>query len=116
MDIKVEKVPRHSAENLLVYWLPAILLYAVIAWGLWHTPNALFGMYANDDGMWAEWNTVGILQWGRFLDLNPFDPLSGMGSMFLPNLLCAHPRTSACFLSTARNRIIISAARSNLQL
>src|SRR5258706_13345658 len=92
-----------AAEKLFVYWVPATLLHLVLAWALWHTPNALYGMYANDDGMWAAWNVEGILQWGRFLDLSPFNPLSGMGSMFLPNLPWLNPAAASLALPLARD-------------
>lgn len=96
-------MPRQSIEKFVIYWLPAILLYAVIAWGLWHTPNVLNSMYANHDGMWAAWNTAGILEWGRFLDLSPFNPLSGMGSLFLPNLPSLNPAAAALALPLPRD-------------
>jgi len=85
-------------QRVLVYAVPAVLLYAVVAWALWHTPNSHHGMYANQDGDWAAWNAEGILQWGRFLDLSPFNPLSGFGSMFLPNLPWLNPAALALAL------------------
>ncbi len=91
------------AEAIAVYVAPAVLLLAVIAWGLWHTPNELWGMYANQDGMWAVWNARGILEWGRFLDLSPFNPLSGMGSLFLPNLPWLNPAAAVLALPLPRD-------------
>ena len=75
----------------LVYVIPLFLFYLIAMWGLWHIPNTRWGMYDNTDGMWAAWNLKGILRWGRGLDLSPFNPLSGLGSMFLPNLPWFNP-------------------------
>jgi len=81
-----------------MYILPLLLLLLVVARGLWRTPDDMFGMYANQDGMWAAWNIAAILEWGRFLDLSPFNPLSGMGSLFLPNLPWLNPAAAALAL------------------
>lgn len=88
---------------LLVYLIPPALLYAVVAWGLWHTPNALIGMNANSDGYWAVWNVAGMLEWGRFLDLSPFNPLSGTGSLFLPTLPWVNPAAAALALPVSKD-------------
>ena len=66
----------------LIYVVPLLLLYGVTMWGLWHIPNAYWGMYGNADGWWLAWDIEAILRWGNFLDISPFNPLSGMGSTF----------------------------------
>ena len=59
--------------------------------GLWLVPDNFAGMYGNHDGHWASWNARGILEWGGFLDFSPFSPLTGTGSLFLPNLPWLNP-------------------------
>jgi hypothetical protein len=71
------------------------LLYAVVITGLWRLPPVLWGMYANADGQWAAWNARAIMNWGVPFDLSPFNPLSGTGSLFLPNLPWANPAAMA---------------------
>lgn len=93
---------RRFADGLLIYVLPLIALFVVDAIGLWRVDGSLWGMYGNDDGMWAAWNLEGILQWGRPFDLAPFNPLSGMGSTFLPNTPWLNPAALAHALPFAR--------------
>ena len=96
----IEEMVTH---RLTVYGLPALLLYAVVAWGLWHTPNALIGVYANDDGYWAAWNSAGSFEWGRLLDLSPYNPLAGIGLLFLPNLPWFNPGATALGIPVTRD-------------
>src|SRR5262245_11555795 len=77
--------------TLLFYLTPIIALFAVDATGLWRLPSEFFGMYGTEDGMWAAWNLRGIFEWSRPFDLAPFNPLSGMGSTFLPNTPWLNP-------------------------
>ena len=69
-----------AADGLLFYLAPTIIFFIVAAIGLWRLPGDFWGMYGNDDGLWAAWNVRGILEWSRPFDLAPFNPLSGMGS------------------------------------
>ena len=59
-------------------------------------------MYGNDDGIWAAWNLRGIFEWSRPFDLAPFNPLSGMGSTFLPNTPWLNPAALALALPLPR--------------
>lgn len=104
---------RPSAEpalrGMVMYVIPFGVLYLVTMAGLWRLPNALWGMYGNTDGMWAAWNIEGILEWGAAFDLSPFNPLSGMGSMFLPNLPWLNPAALSLGLPWPRDvRYLIS--------
>ena len=76
---------KDAARGLLFYLAPTIVFFIVDAIGLWRLPGDFWGMYGNDDGIWAAWNLRGIFEWSRPFDLAPFNPLSGMGSTFLPN-------------------------------
>jgi hypothetical protein len=87
---------------VLIYVAPLLLLFVVEAVGLWRVPNQFVGMYANDDGFWAAWNVQGILEWGLPFDLAPFNPLSGMGSTFLPNTPWFNPAALALALPLPR--------------
>jgi hypothetical protein len=90
------------ARGLLLYIMPTIALFAVDAIGLWRVPGTFSGMYGNDDGIWAAWNLQGIFQWGLPFDLAPFNPLSGMGSTFLPNTPWLNPAALALALPFPR--------------
>jgi hypothetical protein len=79
----------------LTYVLPALAVLYVVVAGLWLVPDGYLGMYGNYDGHWASWNARGILEWGRFFDFSPFSPLSGTGSVFLPNLPWLNPAALA---------------------
>jgi hypothetical protein len=79
-----------------------VTFYVVAMWGLWRIPNHYWGMYGNTDGMWAAWNATAIWRWSRWLDLSPFNPLSGMGSTFLPNLPWLNPAALALLLPARR--------------
>ncbi len=48
-------------------------------------------MYQGQDGLWASWNAQATLNYGKFLDLSPYNIFSGTGSMFLPNLPWVNP-------------------------
>jgi hypothetical protein len=89
--------------ELFLYLIPTIAFFAVDAIGLWRLPSSLFGMYGSDDGMWAAWNLHGILEWSRPFDLAPFNPLSGMGSTFLPNTPWLNPGALAFALPFSRD-------------
>ena len=65
-------------------------------------PATFWGMYGNDDGIWAAWNLRGIFEWSRPFDLAPFNPLSGMGSTFLPNTPWLNPAALALALPLPR--------------
>jgi hypothetical protein len=89
---------RGAARGLLFYLAPTIIFFIVDAIGLWRLPGDFWGMYGNDDGMWAAWNLRGIIEWSRPFDLAPFNPLSGMGSTFLPNTPWLNPAALALAL------------------
>lgn len=94
--------PRKTGAAFLHYVLPTLVFFAVDAIGLWHLPGDFWGMYGNDDGIWAAWNLQGILEWSRPFDLAPFNPLSGMGSTFLPNTPWLNPAALALALPLPR--------------
>jgi hypothetical protein len=100
---------RAAANGVLLYLVPTIVFFAVDATGLWHLPGYFWGMYGNDDGIWAAWNLRGILEWSRPTDLAPFNPLSGMGSTFLPNTPWLNPAALALALPLPRDvRYLVS--------
>ena len=66
-------------------------MIAVTLWCLWRMPNTFLGMYGNFDGYWAAWNLKGLMEWSSPIDMSPFNPLSGLGSQFLPNLPWLNP-------------------------
>jgi hypothetical protein len=75
----------------VTYIVPMVILGSLILCGLWIVPDSLFGMYANIDGKWGSWNARAILEWSTFLDFGPYSPLTGTGSLFLPNLPWLNP-------------------------
>ena len=79
-----------------------MIFFIVDAIGLWRLPGDFWGMYGNDDGMWAAWNLRGIFEWSRLFDLAPFNPLSGMGSTFFPNTPWLNPAALALALPLPR--------------
>lgn len=93
---------RHAVWGLLFYLVPTIVFFIVDAIGLWRLPGNFWGMYGNDDGIWAAWNLRGIFEWSRPFDLAPFNPLSGMGSTFLPNTPWLNPAALALALPFPR--------------
>ena len=93
---------RGAARGLLFYLAPTIIFFVVAAIGLWRLPGDFWGMYGNDDGIWAAWNLRGIFEWSRPFDLAPFNPLSGMGSTFLPNTPWLNPAALALALPLPR--------------
>jgi hypothetical protein len=98
----VRKSRREIARGLLFYLTPTIIFFAVEAIGLWRLPGDFWGMYGNDDGIWAAWNLHGIFEWSRPFDLAPFNPLSGMGSTFFPNTPWLNPAALALALPLPR--------------
>src|SRR3954454_11367434 len=96
------KILRRAAQALLFYLAPTIVFFIVDAIGLWRLPGDFWGMYGNDDGIWAAWNLRGIFEWSRPFDLAPFNPLSGMGSTFLPNTPWLNPAALALALPLPR--------------
>ncbi len=90
-------------ERAFVYFVPLCFLYLVTMWGLWHIPNTFWGMYGNTDGWWMAWNVEGILRWGKAFDFSPFNPLSGMGSMFAAYLPWLNPGAFALGLPFAKD-------------
>ena len=94
--------PRDVAHGCLLYLVPTIIFFVVDAIGLWRLPGDFWGMYGNDDGIWAAWNLRGIFEWSRPFDLAPFNPLSGMGSTFLPNTPWLNPAALALALPLPR--------------
>lgn len=82
----------------LTYVLPAVAVFYVVICGLWLVPDSFAGMYGNHDGRWASWSARGILEWSGFLDFSPVSPLSGTGSLFLPNLPWLNPGSLALAL------------------
>lgn len=96
-------LPLRLLERLAIYVVPSFLLYTVVMWGLWHVPNDAWGMYGNIDGAWLAWNQRAILRWGRALDLSPFNPVSGMGSIFAPYLPWLNPGAWALGLPLPRD-------------
>jgi hypothetical protein len=95
--------PRDFAHGCLLYLVPTIIFFVVYAIGLWRLPSDFSGMYGNDDGIWAAWNLRGIFEWSRPFDLAPFNPLSGMGSTFLPNTPWLNPAALALALPLPRD-------------
>ena len=99
----IRRIPwLRAANGLLFYLAPTIIFFIVAAIGLWRLPGDFWGMYGNDDGLWAAWNVRGILEWSRPFDLAPFNPLSGMGSTFLPNTPWLNPAALALGLPVPR--------------
>ncbi len=94
--------PRDIARGCLLYLVPTIIFFVVDTIGLWRLPGDFWGMYGNDDGIWAAWNLRGIFEWSRPFDLAPFNPLSGMGSTFLPNTPWLNPAALALALPLPR--------------
>lgn len=94
--------PRDLVRGCLLYLVPTIIFFVVDAIGLWRLPGDFWGMYGNDDGIWAAWNLRGIFEWSRPFDLAPFNPLSGMGSTFLPNTPWLNPAALALALPLPR--------------
>lgn len=94
--------PLDMKQWILLYLAPFIVFFAVAAIGLWSVPGDFSGMYGNDDGIWAAWNVRGILEWSQPFDLSPFNPLSGMGSTFLPNTPWLNPAAMALALPLPR--------------
>jgi hypothetical protein len=76
---------------LMTYVLPLLVVGGLILCGLWIVPDGLFGMYGNVDGKWMSWNHRSILEWSSLFDFGPYSPLSGTGSLFLPNLPWLNP-------------------------
>jgi hypothetical protein len=76
---------------LMTYVLPIAITGSVILCGLWIVPDSLYGMYGNIDGKWGSWNARSILDWSTFLDFGPYAPLTGTGSLLLPNLPWLNP-------------------------
>lgn len=93
---------RNAVNGLFFYLAPTIIFFLVVAIGLWRLPGDFWGMYGNDDGMWAAWNLRGIFEWSRPFDLAPFNPLSGMGSTFFPNTPWLNPAALALALPLPR--------------
>ena len=93
----------HGVAGALLFYLgPTIVFFAFSAIGLWHLSGDILGMYDSDDGMWAAWNLRGIFEWSRPFDLAPFNPLSGMGSTFVPNTPWLNPAALALALPLPR--------------
>ena len=90
------------AVTLFFYLTPIIAFFAFNAIGLWRLSGEILGMYDSDDGMWAAWNLRGIFEWSRPFDLAPFNPLSGMGSTFVPNTPWLNPAALALALPLPR--------------
>jgi hypothetical protein len=78
-------------DHVFLYCVGLLGYYCFVIWALWRSPNHYWGMYANTDGMWAAWTVEGILKWGYPFDFSPYNILSGMGSMFTPNLPWLNP-------------------------
>ena len=74
-----------------IYFAATTSMFAVTLWYLWRIPNNFYGMYGNIDGYWAAWNLKGLADWSAPVDMSPFNPLSGLGSQFLPNLPWLNP-------------------------
>ena len=98
MSGMAEKRAPSAAETSLFFRDPALLYcvgllgyYCFVIWALWRSPNHYWGMYGNTDGMWAAWTVEAILKWGYPFDFSPYNILSGMGSMFTPNLPWLNP-------------------------
>lgn len=94
--------PSAVASAILIYVVPTLVFFVVEAIGLWRLPGTFWGMYGNDDGIWAAWNLQGIFEWSVPFDLAPFNPLSGMGSTFLPNTPWLNPAAAALALPFPR--------------
>ena len=88
-------------RTLMTYILPLAITGYVILCGLWIVPDHLFGMYGNIDGKWGAWNARSILDWSSFLNFSPYSPLTGTGTLFLPNLPWLNPGALALGLPTA---------------
>ena len=88
-------------RTLTTYILPLAIIGYVILCGLWIVPDSLFGMYGNIDGKWGSWNARSILDWSSFLNFSPYSPLTGTGTLFLPNLPWLNPGALALGLPTA---------------
>ena len=101
-DSKSALGSRVAVWGVLFYLVPTIIFFVVYAIGLWRLPGDFSGMYGNDDGIWAAWNLRGIFEWSRPFDLAPFNPLSGMGSTFLPNTPWLNPAALALALPLPR--------------
>ena len=80
-----------TSRVVLTYILPSMAVFYVVLSGLWLVPDSFAGMYGNHDGHWASWSARGILEWSAFLDFSPFSPLTGSGSLFVPNLPWLNP-------------------------
>jgi hypothetical protein len=93
---------RKPARAIVIYVVPTLVFFLVEAAGLWRLPGTFWGMYGNDDGIWAAWNLKGIFEWSVPFDLSPFNPLSGMGSTFLPNTPWLNPAAMALALPFPR--------------
>jgi len=76
---------------LMTYVIPLIVVGGVVFCGLWIVPDGIFGMYGTVDGKWMSWNHRSIMEWSSFLNFAPYSPLSGMGSLFVPNLPWLNP-------------------------
>ena len=81
----------NASRVVLTYILPSLAVFYVVLSGLWLVSDRFAGMYGNHDGHFASWSARGILEWGGFLDFSPFSPLTGTGSLFLPNLPWLNP-------------------------
>ena len=88
-------------RTLTTYILPLAIIGYVILCGLWIVPDSLFGMYGNIDGKWGSWNARSILDWSSFLNFSPYSPLTGTGTLFLPNLPWLNPGALALGIPTA---------------
>lgn len=90
-------------SNTKLYLVATALMLAVTMWCLWRVPNTYFGMYGNFDGYWAAWNLKGLGEWSSPVDMSPFNPLSGLGSQFLPNLPWLNPAALVLVLPMHRD-------------
>ena len=88
-------------RTLMTYILPLAITGYVILCGLWIVPDHLFGMYGNIDGKWGAWNARSILDWSSFLNFSPYSPLTGTGTLFLPNLPWLNPGALALGIPAA---------------
>jgi hypothetical protein len=99
---ELDATARKPARAIAIYVIPTLVFFLIDAVGLWHLPGTFWGMYGNDDGIWAAWNLSGIFEWSMPFDLSPFNPLSGMGSTFLPNTPWLNPAAMALALPFPR--------------
>ena len=76
---------------LMTYVIPVIVVGGVVFCGLWTVHDGWFGMYGSIDGKWMSWSHRSIMEWSSFLNFAPYSPLSGMGSLFVPNLPWLNP-------------------------